>query len=230
MRARCEQVPAPMATFTLPTTWMLALCGIGALAVAFAIRRGPWRILFGSPTAQHLFLGACLVLALLWLVRAGITPGLGVHFLGVTALTLLVGWPLAVLATLTASVAMGALGAAPWPQVPVEFVLSGVLAVAVSHGVRLALERWLPPNLLIYLLGCGFAGGVLSGLISRGANAALLVASGAYPAERIIDELGVIVALLTLPEGVINGMIVSVLTVYRPAWVKEFDDQRYLGE
>ncbi len=99
----------------------------------------------------------------------------------------------------------------------------------MSHAVRTALERLLPTNLFVYLLGCGFFGAVVAGLASRGANAATLVLSGAWPSERVGEELGVIVALLTLPEGVINGMILSVLTVYRPAWVKEFDDRRYLG-
>lgn len=216
-------------TPSLPLAWTVALCLLGGAALLLALHRLPWRIVLASPTAQHLFGAATLVLVGFWLVRAGITPGLSAHFLGVTALTLLVGWPLAVVATLAASLAVAAVGVIPWSLVPAEFVIGGVLPVAVSHGVRLALERLLPANLFVYLLGCGFAGGVVAGLVSRGTNAAVLVLSGAWPSERVGEELGVIVALLTLPEGVINGMILSVLTVYRPAWVKEFDDRRYLG-
>ena len=212
-----------------PLAWTIALALIGAIALLVALRHLPWRILLTSPTAQHIVGAATLVLIGFWLVRAGITPGLSAHFLGVTALTLLVGWPIAVVVTLIASVTVGALGVTPWPLVPLEFVAGGVLPVAVSHGVRVALERTLPPNLFVYLLGCGFAGGVVAGLVSRGTNAALLLLSGAWESGRVGDELGVIVALLTLPEGVINGIIVSVLAVYRPDWVKEFDDRRYIG-
>jgi uncharacterized membrane protein len=212
-----------------PLAWTIALALIGAIALLVALRHLPWRILLTSPTAQHIVGAATLVLIGFWLVRAGITPGLSAHFLGVTALTLLVGWPIAVVVTLIASVTVGALGVTPWPLVPLEFVAGGVLPVAVSHGVRVWLERTLPPNLFVYLLGCGFAGGVVAGLVSRGTNAALLLLSGAWESGRVGDELGVIVALLTLPEGVINGIIVSVLAVYRPDWVKEFDDRRYIG-
>ena len=212
-----------------PFVWSAALGGLGAIAVLVALRHLPWRTLVSSPTAQHLVGAATLVLIGLWLVRAGITPGMSAHFLGATALTLLVGWPLAVIVTLLASLSVGALGVAPWSLVPLEFITSGVLPVAVSHGIRLGLERALPPNLFVYLLGCGFAGGVVAGLVGRAGNAAVLWLSGALEAAHIAGELGVIVALLTLPEGVINGIIVSVLAVYRPSWVKEFDDRRYIG-
>ncbi len=218
-----------MTTPEFPLAWTIALGVLGAIALLAALRHLPWRILVTSPTAQHLVGAATLVLIGFWLVRAGITPGLSAHFLGVTALTLLVGWPLAIVVTLIASVTVGTMGVIPWSLVPLEFVAGGVLPVAVSHVIRIGLERTLPPNLFVYLLGCGFAGGIVAGLVSRGTNAALLLLSGAWEVERVGNELGVIVALLTLPEGVINGIIVSVLAVYRPEWVKEFDDRRYIG-
>ncbi|MBA1147636.1 energy-coupling factor ABC transporter permease [Ectothiorhodospiraceae bacterium WFHF3C12] len=218
-----------MSGLALPAGWWIALWVMGALALLSAARFLPYRVLWNSPTAQHLFFAACLGLTLLWSVRAGITPGLGVHFLGVTALTLMVGWPLAIVATLVASGLNALFGLIEPSLVPFEFVLNGVVPVAVSHWVRLVLERLFPPHLFVYLLGCGFAGGVLAGLASRGATAAVLVLAAAYSGDRVAGELGVIMALTTLPEGVINGMIVTVMAVYRPEWVKEFDDSRYLG-
>jgi len=214
----------------LPVTWELVLMLAALVALTGALLRVPYRILWTSQGAQHLFFAACLGLSLLWLVRAGITPGLAVHFLGVTAVTLLVGWPLAILATLAASVAVAVGLHQSWLMVVFEFTLSGVLPVLVSQGVRLALERLFPPHLFIYLLGGAFAGGILAGLVSRGSTALVLLFSGTYAADRIGSEMAVIVGLTALPEGVINGMIISVLAVYRPKWLKGFDDSRYLGE
>lgn len=214
---------------SLGGAWWAALWLAGGGALAAALRHLPYRVLWSSTPAQHLFFAACLGVTLLWSVRAGITPGLGVHFLGVTALTLLVGWPLAMLATLLASAVNAVFGLTTPGMVPFEFVLNGVVPVAVSHWMRLTLERFLPRHLFIYLLGCAFGGGVVAGLVSRGATALVLLAGAAYPPHRVTGELGVIMALTTLPEGVINGMIVTVLAVYRPEWVKEFDDGRYLG-
>jgi len=33
-----------------------------------------------------------------------------------------------------------------------------------------------------------------------------------------------------LPEGMVNGMLVSVLAVYRPEWLVTFDAKRYLRQ
>jgi uncharacterized membrane protein len=34
---------------------------------------------------------------------------------------------------------------------------------------------------------------------------------------------------LALPEGVINGMVVTVMAALKPEWIASFDERRYLG-
>ena len=64
--------------------------------------RLPWVELFSDLRRQHLLFGTMLGLFLLWLVRRDFDSGLSYHFIGMTAVTLLLDWPLAVLAGLVA--------------------------------------------------------------------------------------------------------------------------------
>ena len=52
-------------------------------------------------------LACALVLAILWRIKAGILPGLELHILGVTAVTLILGWRLAIFASSLASLLLG---------------------------------------------------------------------------------------------------------------------------
>jgi len=77
----------------------LWLFGILYAAVLFAaLRMAPWRR-FRDAEQVHVFLGATVALLLLWHLDTQVQPGLSFHLLGVTAVTLMFGWSLAVLST-----------------------------------------------------------------------------------------------------------------------------------
>ena len=64
----------------------------------FSLRGSLLRTLHDHPLYQHLCLGGAIALVPLWTLRAGLHEGLEIHFLGLTSLTLLLGWRLALLA------------------------------------------------------------------------------------------------------------------------------------
>ena len=66
--------------------------------LAFSLNASLLRTLGAHPLYQHLCLGGAIVLVPLWTLRAGLHEGLEIHFLGLTSLTLLLGWRLALLA------------------------------------------------------------------------------------------------------------------------------------
>ena len=72
----------------------------------YAAWRAPWVELFSDNRRQHLLFGTVLVLCILWLVRRDFPSGLSFHFIGMTAVTLLLDWPLAVLAGFIAQLAL----------------------------------------------------------------------------------------------------------------------------
>jgi uncharacterized membrane protein len=84
-------------------------------------------------------------------------------------------------------------------------------------------------NLFLYLLGVGFGGGILAMLVTIVAALALLLLCGqqAWAGEAL--ENWPLIVLILFPEGFINGMIVTTLTVFYPQLVKTFDERHYLG-
>lgn len=63
----------------------------------WAVARTRWVELFTDRRRQHLLFGTVFALFALWLVRRDFDTGVSYHFIGMTAVTLLLDWPLAIL-------------------------------------------------------------------------------------------------------------------------------------
>ena len=100
-----------MLAATLLTPLQLVLGAvIFGLAALWALARVSWIELLADNRRQHLFFGSVFLLFVLWLVRRDFDSGITFHFLGLTAVTLLLDWPLAVLAGSLAQLGLIALG------------------------------------------------------------------------------------------------------------------------
>ena len=100
--------------------------------------------------------------------------------------------------------------------------------VLVTAGTLRLAHRWLPPNFFIYIFVVSFFGSAVA-MIAGGfvASAAILLADG-QRAISIVNEHLPYLILLAFGEAMLTGMLTTLLVVYRPAWVKTFDDTRYL--
>jgi len=176
---------------------------------------------------QHVFLGASVLLMFLWTIRGGLAPGLGVHLLGATVLTLMFGWRLALLAMALALAGTAVYGLVGWTTLGVNGLVGTVVPVAVSQALLRLVERHLPAHLFIYIFLCGFLGAGLAMAASVLAEAALLAAVGAAPDLLSVSNLPYL-PLLMLPEAFLNGTLVTALVGMRPRWIWTFDDGRYL--
>jgi len=212
----------------LPAAWYW-LAHVVALAVlALSWRRAPFAAL-KEGWRLNLLLGACVALMALWSIKTGVKPGLNFHVLGATALTLMFGWPLALfaLAAVTVGTTLAA-GADAWEALSLNFLLMGALPVAVSHGVFRFVDSKLPNHFMIYVFLCGFFGAALA-MAATGLAATLVMAlSGAYAPAYLTSQYLPYFILMGWSEAMLTGMAVSLMAVYRPAWVSTFDDSRYL--
>lgn len=77
---------------TMTVAWVLYVP-----VLLWAIWRSPWVDLFTDTRRQHLLFGTVFALFLLWLVRRDFDTGVSYHFIGMTAVTLLLDWPLALI-------------------------------------------------------------------------------------------------------------------------------------
>ncbi|MGU5531506.1 energy-coupling factor ABC transporter permease [Aeromonas caviae] len=197
--------------------------------LAFSLNASLLRTLGAHPLYQHLCLGGAIVLVPLWTLRAGLHEGLEIHFLGLTSLTLLLGWRLALLAPCLTLLLLAYFGVIPLADIGWQALIGVALPVATSWLLILGSWAWLPRHLFVYLFVAAFLGGALSISAKVIASALLMGVSGTYSWHTISADYLSIWPLLLFPEALLNGMTMTLLAVYRPYWVNTFFDREYLG-
>ncbi|WP_323905157.1 energy-coupling factor ABC transporter permease [Aeromonas caviae] len=197
--------------------------------LAFSLNASLLRTLGAHPLYQHLCLGGAIVLVPLWTLRAGLHEGLEIHFLGLTSLTLLLGWRLALLAPCLTLLLLAYFGVIPLVDIGWQALIGVALPVATSWLLFLGSWAWLPRHLFVYLFVAAFLGGALSISAKVIASALLMGVSGTYSWHTISADYLSIWPLLLFPEALLNGMTMTLLAVYRPHWVNTFFDREYLG-
>ncbi len=210
----------------LPVGWLWAghLLYLGVLLRA--VQTAPWARLKDSHL-QSVFFGSCVALLVLWSIEGGIRPGLHFHFLGVTALTLMFGWQFAVLAVSAVVLGLNINGNSGWEALSWNVLLMGALPAMLSNLALWAGRRWLPPNFFVYVLSA-FLGAAVALAVSSFAVVGILSAAGLYTLELVMGEALTVLPLMIFPEGLLNGMAITLMITYRPQWVATFDDKRYL--
>ncbi len=205
---------------------------VGWLGLAFLAWRwlmsGDWRRL-AEPSKLNLFLGATVAVLALWQIRTGIKPGLAFHLYGVAALTLMFGFWRATFSGVLILLANAAFGRGRWTSLGVDALLVAALPAAMSWNIYRFLERRLPNHFFIYVLGNGFFGAALSVGAVGLATTALMAVAGAYPLDYLLAQYTPYATLLLgWAEAFSTGMAVTVMAVYRPAWLETFDDVKYI--
>lgn len=201
-----------------------------ALPLLLALWRLPWKVLLGNRQLQHLLFGSTVALMLLWTLRAGISPGLGIHFLGMTTLTLMFGWDLAVISATLALLGMTLIGQESWEGFAVNGLCSIVLPAWTSYLVLRLVEAKLPRNFFVYLFLCAFVGAGFAAAVSGLSMGLLLWADGVYPWERIHREYVMLLPLIMFPEGLLNGILMTGMMVFYPDWIRTFNARAYIDE
>lgn len=210
-------IPAPWS----PVLWLAA----GAVLLG-VWRRARW-VMLTDRDNLNVFAIATLAVLGLWLIKAGVQPGLNLHLLGATALTLMFG-PWFALLSLALILAAIALNSGEFNAFAANLLLMAALPVAISWGLYRLVDRHLPNHLFVYIFLNAFFGAALAvsgvGLASTG-FAAL---AGAYPLTYLLEHYLPFYLLIAWSEAFATGMLMTVLVVYKPEWVATFDDRRYL--
>lgn len=189
---------------------------------------GDWRRL-AEPARLNLLLGATVAVLALWQIRTGIRPGLGFHLYGIAALTLMFGFWRATFAGVLILLANAAFGHGSWRALGIDALMLAALPAGVSWQVYRLLERWLPKHFFIYVLGNGFFGAALSVAAIGLAVTAVMAISGTYTVDYLLAHYTPYATLLiSWGEAFSTGMAITVMAVYRPAWLETFDDVKYI--
>ncbi len=212
--------------FPVPVLWFAHVVCVCVLLAA--VYTAPWNRVRENEQ-MHVFLGSCVVLMMLWSLKAGILPGLTFHLLGVTALTLMLGWQLAFVAVTLVVIGITWNGAAGWFSASLNIMVMGALPILVTQALLVYVQRRLPHNLFVYIFFNAFLAAGLSMLAVGMCATWLLIISGVYSLASLGYDFLPFLPLISLPEAIINGMLVTVFVVYRPHWVISFNDSTYLS-
>ena len=162
---------------------------ITALLAALAFR--PWRLLANSGLVSPL-LATLVIVPWLWALPWLHKMPIHLQLSGACMVTLALGWPLAVPALCVAGLIAGWLAPITWEQQLNLTVWLGIVPATLSFGIGMALRRWLPHNLFVYILGRAFLGTVLcvftAGVLAQWAGQ-VLVADVQKDLEKINSEV-----------------------------------------
>ncbi|MCP5151608.1 MAG: energy-coupling factor ABC transporter permease [Ectothiorhodospiraceae bacterium] len=192
-----------------------ALAWAGHLAswplVVLAARGADWGSL-RRPGVTHLWPGACVLVLVLWQIRAEVAGLPAVHLLGATLLTLVVGWRSAVVGLVVVAVADRLFRGGDWPALGLDLMVGVIVPVVVSEGVRRLTIRSLPRQPFAWILLSGFAGGGLAAAAACLTQVAVAALGGLAPVGPVL----VGGALLVFPEAFVTGALVAWMVAFYP--------------
>ena len=201
--------------------WLDIVLGVGALAVALALR--PWRAVAGS-TLPWPALAWWALMPVLWSAdRLSAVPVLQ-PLAGSCLLMLMLGWPLAVLMLVPVAAATMLVGGLSALEALDRVVWLGVVPATLAMFIGAALRRWLPHHLFVYILGRGFFATALA-VAAAGALAAGLQAAPVGLSEH---DLRLARWLFAWADAFITGMLVAIFVAFRPQWLATYADRIYL--
>lgn len=206
--------------------WIITLLLFLVILVR-AVRSIDWPALRKDNALQHSFFGAAVVLGFVWQLRAGISPGLAIHIFGITVITLMLGWALAVLAGLLALVITVITGREPLIMFAANGLITVMVPAIVSHGIMLWERRRDFRNFFAYIFFCGFFGAGISVAVAGGVMCLMLWSSGVYTFDQLVHEYIRYLPLFMIPEGFVNGTFVTGLMVFHPDRLTTLDQRRY---
>lgn len=206
--------------------WFLTLA-LFLLILVQAARSVRWQALRSDNALQHSFFGAAVALGFIWQLRAGIYPGLAIHIFGITAITLMLGWALAVFAGLLALVITVITGLEPAMMFAANGLVTVMIPALVTYGIVLWERHRNFSNFFAYIFFCGFFGAGISVAVAGLVMCLMLWTSGVYEFSELVHNYLRYLPLFMIPEGFVNGTVVTGLMVFHPDRLTTLDQRRY---
>lgn len=214
-------------TSNLPSDWLIPLWATAVLLLLVMAKRLNWKRL-RQQDDLNIFLGATVAVLGLWMIHTGIRPGLSFHLLGASALTLMFGpwFALLAFALINAALALWQGQINAWP---INWLIYGALPILFSWRLYRFVDRHVTNHFFIYIFLNAFFGAALAVSLTGLASTGFLAFSGAYTLDYLLDQYLPYCLLMAWAEAFSTGMLITVIVVYKPAWIATFDDRRYLN-
>lgn len=201
---------------------------LALLTLATALWLRPWRML-GGPLLTP-FLAGLVFLPWFWMLpqmlpSSLVAGGISVQLSGACLMTMLLGWPLAVLLLSAVAGVVWLVGALPFEAWLSQWVWIGLVPATLALGLGALLRRWLPAQVFIYILGRGFLG----------TAACIFLAGVMYELlYHLVGGVGVEQALvarwlMAWGDAFLTGLFTAIFVAFKPEWLATWSDDRYLA-
>ncbi len=183
----------------------------------------PWRMLVGTELLTPL-LATLVLLPWLWALPSLHHMPLQLHWSGAPLVTLMLGWPLAVLALVAVGITTTLISATSLDTATALIVWQGLLPATFALLLGAALRRWVTHHPFVYVLGRGFLGSVLCIFA-----ASLLAQWTGHELPNVSNGLSVIAFwLMAWGDAFITGMMCAIFVAFKPYWLATWSDNLYL--
>jgi uncharacterized membrane protein len=183
----------------------------------------PWRMLVGTELLTPL-LATLVLLPWLWALPSLHHMPLQLHWSGAPLVTLMLGWPLAVLALVAVGIITTLISTTSVDAAAALIVWQGLLPATFALLLGAALRRWVMHHPFVYVLGRGFLGSVLCIFA-----ASLLAQWTGHELPNVSSGLSVIAFwLMAWGDAFITGMMCAIFVAFKPHWLATWSDNLYL--
>ena len=183
----------------------------------------PWRMLVGTELLTPL-LATLVLLPWLWALPSLHHMPLQLHWSGAPLVTLMLGWPLAVLALVAVGITTTLISATSVDTAAALIVWQGLLPATFALLLGAALRRWVAHHPFVYVLGRGFLGSVLCIF-----SASLLAQWTGHELPNVTSGLSLIAFwLMAWGDAFITGMMCAIFVAFKPYWLATWSDHLYL--
>ncbi|MEJ2043627.1 MAG: energy-coupling factor ABC transporter permease [Reinekea sp.] len=196
--------------------------------VTLAIVKVSWAEIRSDDGLQHRIGFATVVLVTIWSLRAGVSEGLGIHFYLITAFHLIFGWQVSIALVFLVQLGMIAVGNESWMALGTNGITSGLIPICVTYLCWKWTDSRQHRNPFTFIFGTAFLGAILSVVVSILLLSFSFMLFDIYDWEQIANEYILFIPLVALPEGILNGMLVASLIIFKPQWVAMYDEKRYI--
>lgn len=218
----------PDLTALVSTNMQLVLWLMVGIIAWLSLDKTLYKNLTQTPARQTGVLACALVFYFLWQIKAGILPGLELHILGASAVTLVLGWRLALLSASLAGALLILFSQISIAQLPLHLLLTAFIPILFSYSFFVLCYNFLPRHFFIYIFICSFLCAAFTSCLKIASISAFYYLTGHYDWYALSENYLYLCAIIWFPEAMLNGMAIAILITYRPHWVKTFYDKEYL--
>lgn len=201
---------------------------LAALLLLTALSLRPWRMLNADLLTP--MLAGLVLLPWFWMLPQLLPSslaagGISVQLSGACLMTLLLGWPLAVVVLSLVAGIVWLAGHLPVEAWLSQWVWLGLVPATLTLGLGALIRRKLPDQVFIYILGRGFLGTALC-IFASGVMYELLyhLVGGVAVEQALVARW-----LMAWGDAFLTGMCTAIFVAFKPEWLATWSDRRYLA-